>query len=86
MGTGEYTIIPSVVLVDATPEIKRLKEQVAALEAAAREARKHLVLIEHKIDQHLQGQYNPPPYPALGTALTESRSAITHLDRVMGGK
>lgn len=37
-------------------------------------------LAEHKIDQHLQGQYNYPPYRALGTALAATRAALLELN------
>jgi hypothetical protein len=37
---------------------------------------KHLRLIEHKIDQHLQGQY-AHNNAALGVALMEARAALT---------
>lgn len=36
----------------------------------------HIRLAEHKVDQHLQGQYNELPYPALGVALASLRKAL----------
>lgn len=35
-----------------------------------------LRLVEHKLDQFLQGQYNHKPYPSLGATLTEVRRAL----------
>lgn len=41
----------------------------------------NLKLAEHKIDQHLQGQYNWLPYPALGVALAAVRRALLEVER-----
>jgi hypothetical protein len=41
-----------------------------------------LIIAEHKIDQHLQGQYNQPPYPALGVALRVIRKALLEVDKL----
>lgn len=37
-------------------------------------------LAEEKLDQHLQGQYNQPPYRALGTALAALRAVLLELE------
>ena len=50
----------------------KLAEQAQTIERLTM----HICLAEHKVDQHLQGQYNNPPYPALGTALAELRAAL----------
>ena len=48
--------------------------------------RECIELAEHKIDQHLHGQYNHYPYPALGTALTSLRAALNYLNLAQGDK
>lgn len=58
------------------------KERVRADEEIIGQLFEHLALIEHKIDQHLQGQYNSPPYPALGVALAEARKALLLKEQV----
>lgn len=48
-----------------------------ALKAERDKLREHVKFAEHKVDQHLQGQYNHAPYPALRAALSELRAALT---------
>jgi hypothetical protein len=52
-----------------------------ALNSLVCELAGHIRLAEEKVDQHLQGQYNWSPYPALGTALAELRAALNLLPK-----
>lgn len=51
-------------------QFRRRTDDIQALRNA-------IVLVEHKIDEHLQGHsYNQPPYPALGAALKACRDVL----------
>lgn len=63
-------------------------EQILATEGLRAQPRVYslrndLRLAEHKIDQHLQGQYNYLPYPALGVALFAIRRALLAVEPVV---
>lgn len=55
--------------------------QVAEQAATIAQLTKSIVFAEHKLDQHLQGQYNNAPYPALGAALAELRTALSKQEK-----
>lgn len=60
-------------------------ERIRELEARNAELVEALKLAKHKIGQHLQGQYNWPPYPALGAALVTVRAALAKAEGPLGG-